>query len=172
MRYLRIILAAASILMFSRGASAHITLDIGQAVAGSYYKAVLRVPHGCDGSPTVKIHAQIPQGVTGIKPRPKAGWKLSITKAKLAAPIEGEHGNKITEGVREVTWSEGRLPDDQYDEFEMLMKLPNTPNAILYIPVVQECVKGINRWIEIPESGKGSGDYKKPAPSLKLIPKS
>ena len=36
-------------------AFAHITLENQQAAVGASYKAVLRVPHGCDGSATVAV---------------------------------------------------------------------------------------------------------------------
>ena len=55
-------------------AAAHVTLEKRQAPVGSYYKAVFAVPHGCAGSPTVKLRVQIPEGVIGIKPMPKPGW--------------------------------------------------------------------------------------------------
>ena len=42
---------------------------------------------------------------------------------------------------------------------------------MLYFPVVQECERGLHRWIEIPAAGKSSGDYPEPAPALKLLPK-
>jgi uncharacterized protein YcnI len=42
---------------------------------------------------------------------------------------------------------------------------------MLYFPVVQECEKGVHRWIEIPAAGKSPGDYPSPAPGLKLVPK-
>ena len=81
---------------------------------------------------------------------------------------------KITEAIREVVWTGGPLPDDQFEEFKVQMKLPDSPNATVYFPVVQECqgkggtAEGINRWIEIPEGGKSSHDLKLPAPGLKL----
>ena len=44
-------------------ASAHVTLDGKQAAVGAEYKAVFVVPHGCAGSPTIKLRVQIPEGV-------------------------------------------------------------------------------------------------------------
>ena len=41
-------------------------------------------------------------------------------------------------------------------------------STTLYFPVVQECAKGVTRWIEVPEAGKSSHDYRAPAPALKL----
>ena len=43
-------------------ASAHVTLERQEAPVGSSYKAVLRVPHGCDGSPTTAIRVRVPAG--------------------------------------------------------------------------------------------------------------
>ena len=40
-----------------------------------------------------------------------------------------------------------------------------------YFPLVQECEKGVHRWIEIPAAGKSGHDLAEPAPALKLLPK-
>lgn len=131
-------------------ASAHVTLENRQATVGSSYKAVFAVPHGCAGSATVKIRVQIPEGVIAAKPMPKAGWNLETIKGKYAAEYD-YHGAKSSEGVKEVTWSGGKLPDDNYDEFVISTFLSGSlkPNTTLYFPVVQECEQGVSRWIEI-----------------------
>lgn len=157
----------------SFSASAHVTLDNGEAVTGSYYKATFTVPHGCDGAPTTRVRVQIPDGVTSIKPQPRSGWKLAIAKEKLATPLDNGHGGQITEAIREVSWTGGPLPDEQFEEFKIQMKLPDAPNTTVYFPVVQDCPKGaVNRWIEIPAAGQSSHSLKLPAPGLKLKPKS
>ena len=97
-------------------ATAHVTLEKRQAPVGSYYKAVFAVPHGCAGSATVKLRVQIPEGVIGIKPMPKPGWTLEMVKGKYATEYEF-HGSKLSEGVKEVVWSGGKLADENYDEF-------------------------------------------------------
>lgn len=152
-------------------AHAHITIETQQAVAGTYYKAVLRIGHGCEGTPTHTIRVRIPDGMVAVKPMPKHGWQLKTTIGKLAEPISDGHGGQITEGVREITWSGGKLLDEHYDEFVFRGRLPDKPGEVLHIPVVQECEKGIHRWIEIPAPGKSADDYKEPAPALKLLPK-
>ncbi len=65
------------------------------------------------------------------------------------------HGAKLSEGVKEVVWSGGRLPDDNYDEFVISTFLTTAlkPNTTLYFPTVQECEQGVSRWIEIPADG-------------------
>ena len=163
-------IAAALLASLAQAASAHITLEQPQAVAGSYYKAVLQVPHGCKGSPTTGIRVRIPDGVTSVKPQPKPGWKLAIKRVKLAKPIAAGHGQTIDEVVSEIGWSGGPLPDDEFDEFRIVMKLPDRPGATLYLPVVQDCESGTQRWIETPEAGKAS-ELKEPAPALRLLPK-
>ena len=74
------------------------------------------MPHGCAGSATIKIRVQIPDGVIAVKPMAKPGWNIEIVNGKYAAPYEFQ-GSKISEGVKEVVWSGGKLPDDYYDEF-------------------------------------------------------
>src|ERR1700760_3311041 len=97
-------------------AGAHIPLENRQATIGSGYKAVFAVPHCCAGSATTKIRVQIPEGVIAVKPMPKAGWNVETIKGKYASEYD-YHGTKYSEGVKEVVWSGGKLPDDYYDEF-------------------------------------------------------
>jgi uncharacterized protein YcnI len=153
-------------------AGAHVTLQNREATPASYYKAVFSVPHGCAGSPTVKIRVQIPDGVISVKPMPKPGWNVETVKGKYSTSYE-LHGATITEGVKEVTWSGGKLADDNYDEFVLATFLTGSlkPNTTLYFPVVQECEQGTSRWIEIPQEGKPAHDTKSPAPGVKLMPK-
>jgi uncharacterized protein YcnI len=47
----------------STRANAHATLERQQAAIGSFYKAVIRVPHGCEGQPTLRVRVQVPEGV-------------------------------------------------------------------------------------------------------------
>lgn len=153
------------------GASAHVTLEQREAAVGGPYKATFRVPHGCGDSPTLKVRVRIPDGVIGVKPMPKPGWQLDTVTGKYGKAYKMFHNANITEGVKEVTWT-GRLADAHYDEFVLSTYLTDelAPNTTLYFPVVQECEKGVHRWIEMPEAGKSGGDLPEPAPGLKLLP--
>jgi periplasmic copper chaperone A len=168
----RFLVAVAVVALAASSASAHITLENREATIGASYKAVFVVPHGCAGSATVKIRVQIPEGVIGVKPMPKAGWNVEAIKGKYAADYDF-HGAKLSEGVKEVVWSGGKLPDDNYDEFVLSTFLTGAlkPNTTLYFPVVQECEQGISRWIDVPAEGNAH-DSKSPAPGVKLMPKS
>jgi uncharacterized protein YcnI len=160
--------AAVTAACFSAAAWGHIVLETREAVSGSYYKATFQVSHGCEGSPTVRLRVRIPEGVIGAKPQPKPGWQLSTVKVKLAAAVAAGHGKSIGETVGEVVWSGGNLPNDYFDEFKIAVKLPDRPGTTLYFPVVQECQKGVHRWIEIPSGGT---EPKEPAPGLRLTSK-
>jgi uncharacterized protein YcnI len=161
----------AAILFAAGPALAHVELQTDKAPAAGSYKAVLMVPHGCAGSPTIALKVQIPDGVIGVKPMAKPGWKITIKSAKLTQPLDIE-GDKITEAVKEIDWTGGTLPDDFYDEFAFIAaKLPDTPGAVIYFPTVQICAKGETHWIEIPAQGQSGDDLAHPAPSLTLGPK-
>lgn len=164
--------AVALLALSATPAFAHITLETQQAPIGAAYKAVFRVGHGCEGSPTVKIRVQIPEGVIAVKPMPKPGWQLETVKGRYAATYD-YYGTPANEGVKEVVWSGGNLPDEFYDEFVLrgYLTADLAPDTKLYFPVVQDCEKGSDRWIEIPEAGKTADDYETPAPGILLLPK-
>jgi uncharacterized protein YcnI len=102
---------------------------------------------------------------------PKPGWTLATSTGKYPKTYKLFHA-ELNEGVTEIGWSGGKLPDDWYDEFVFTGFLSGDLEAgkTLYFPVVQECEKGVNRWIEIPAAGKSRSDYPEPAPELKLLP--
>jgi periplasmic copper chaperone A len=154
-------------------AAAHVTLERPEAPVGGPYKAVLRVPHGCDGAATITIRVRIPDGMIAVKPMPKPGWRIDTVTGKYSKTYTFFHGAKLAEGVTEVSFSGGSLPDTYYDEFVVTGFLAGDLEAgkTLYFPVVQECEKGVHRWIEIPAAGKSSHDLAEPAPALKLLPK-
>lgn len=153
------------------GAQAHITLESATASADSSYKAVLRVPHGCEGKSTTAVRVKIPEGVIVAKPMPKSGWQLATRAAKYAKSYD-YYGTPVSEGVTEIAWTDGDLPDAWYDEFIFRARLTAFPvDTVVYFPVVQECADGaMERWIEIPEPGKSADDYESPAPGVKIVP--
>jgi copper(I)-binding protein/uncharacterized protein YcnI len=162
--------AAFGCAVFAAGpASAHVTLERPQAAVGSTYKAVFRVPHGCDGAATTRISVHIPDGVIGVKPQPKPGWQLAITKIRYPHPVPYMHGMTLSEGVSEVSWT-GRLPDDNYDEFVLSTFLGSAlvPGTTVYFPVVQDCETGTERWTAIPGAGPAPAGAER-APGLKLL---
>lgn len=156
----------------STAAFAHASLETTQAPTGSYYTAVIRITHGCNGSPTKKVMVKIPEGATSVRPQPKPGWNLHIIKTKLDQPYKDAHGREISERVSEVHWTDGKLLDEHYDEFRIRLKLPEAPpGTVAYFPTVQECEQGAHRWIEIPQPGQKASELREPAPAVTLTAK-
>ena len=157
-------------LLLAVPASAHVFLEGKQAAIGGEYKAVFVVPHGCAGSPTIKLRVQIPEGVIAAETTPVGGWNVETVKGKYAAEYDYK-GAKVSEGIKEVAWSGGKLADKTRQEFviETFLTGGLKPNTTLYFPVVQECEQGVSRWIEIPPDGAAhSHEGKWPAPGVKL----
>jgi uncharacterized protein YcnI len=172
MRTFRIAATAAAVTLAATGiAMAHVTIEQTPAVVNSTYKAVVRVGHGCGPSPTTAIRIQIPEGVIAVKPMPKQGWKLETVVADYPKPVK-YFDETLTKGVKEISWSGGKLADEHYDEFVFRARLPDGPaGSTLWFPIVQTCETGVHRWIEIPAAGKSVDDYKEPAAYIKLIGK-
>lgn len=148
-------------------ASAHVTLETKSATAGSGYKAVFRVGHGCEGSPTRRLSVSIPDGFVNAKPMPKAGWTIETSRAAYAAPRE-LWGKPVSEGVTRIVWS-GTLSDENYDEFVVNGYVSrDAPGTELPFPVVQECDVGAHRWVEIAPAGVDPHSLKEPAPVVRI----
>jgi uncharacterized protein YcnI len=163
MKRTSVLLAAA---MLASVAQAHITLEQSSAPAGSYQKLTFRVGHGCEGAATSGVTVMLPESVIGAKPMPKAGWKLSTVDGKLSVPVES-HGRSVASAVREISWKGGPLPDAQYDEFSVQVKLPDDAGKV-YFKVVQQCGKTSVAWDEMP--GEPGAKLKAPAPVLEVLP--
>ncbi len=152
-------------------ARAHVVLDTATAVAGSYFKANLRIGHGCGTSATRQVVVHIPAGVQGAKPRPKPGWVLEITREPLAQPAT-DHGRQVTDEVTRISWTArtaaDMLPNEQFDEFAIHAKLPATAGP-LYWKVNQVCEQGRLDWTEVPQPGQTGKDLKAPAAVLNVV---
>jgi uncharacterized protein YcnI len=166
MKRIALTLAAGALAAVASAPQAHVVLERRSAVAGTYYKAVFMVGHGCEGAATTAIRVQIPDGVSYVKPMDKPGWTLETRTAALAKPVS-HHGRTLTESVVEIVWRGGRLADDRYDEFVALLRLPKEPGKI-YFKVLQACEVGEHAWVEVPAAGAAARKLERPAAELEL----
>lgn len=161
-----------ALLLAAAGAHAHVTLEYQVGMADTGYKATFKVGHGCGESATKQIVVEIPAGVRGAHPMPKAGWTLAIERAPLPQP-ETSHGRTVTHDVSRITWTaktrEDMLPNAHYDEFVVVARLPAQPGA-LYWPVRQSCEEGRIDWVEVPREGQKESELKAPAARLEVLP--
>ena len=127
-------------------AVAHVEPSPEEVPAGGFSSIAFRVEHGCDGSPTVGVAIEIPEGVSDVVPRAKAGWTITQTDTT-------------------VTWA-GSLDAHQWDDFELSAQMPGTEGETIYFPVVQTCEQGEIAWIQIPAEGEEEPET--PAPGVTL----
>jgi uncharacterized protein YcnI len=158
--------AATVAILSAAPAYAHATLEVGRASIGSTYKAILRIPHGCGTEATTAVRVQIPEGFYNVKPMPKAGWTLETVTGPYAQAYDN-HGTELTEGVTEIVWKDGNLPNEWYDEFVFRGTFAGTLEpSTFYFPTVQECANGEEAWIDV----SGDENAEMPAPAVELVP--
>lgn len=164
--FVRAAIAVATLTAFAVPALAHVSLEVTEARLGSTYKAILRVPHGCAGAATTTLRVQIPEGFFAVKPMPKPGWTISLTSGTYKNSYDN-YGTAVTEGVKEIVWSGGQLPDAYYDEFVFRGTFAGSllPGPF-YFPTVQECGATEEPWIDT----SGDENAELPAPSVELVP--
>jgi periplasmic copper chaperone A len=138
---------------FAGSACAHISLQQRRAEAGRPYEAVLRIAHGCDGSPTTGVAVQIPKGFDDAKPLPKAGWKVAVQDGA-------------------ATWTaatpEAALPSEQRGEFILAGTAPATAGP-LWFKILQTCQQGNLEWSQVPAEGTSTKGMKFPAVRLEVV---
>jgi periplasmic copper chaperone A len=168
---LHAVMAIAAAISAAQCAGAHAVLQVREARVGAPYRATLTIPHGCEGSATVKVRIEVPEGVIGVKPMPKPGWTITTVRGPYAQSYKYYHQQTLTEGVKEIIWT-GRLADDSFEDFVFAGFLADSlhPGSPIYFPTYQECEKGSHRWIEIPAPGQSAHDLSHPAPALMLLP--
>jgi uncharacterized protein YcnI len=168
--FMRGALGAAALALAGINASAHAVLSQTEARQNSSYRAVVQIIHGCEGAPTTSVKVTIPEGALGARPLTKAGWTIATTRGPYAHAYSAMHGS-ATEGVKEITWSGGSIPNDQFDEFVFTVHLAEDlePGRILYFPVLQTCSKGATDWAESPAAGQDAHALTRPAPGLRIL---
>jgi uncharacterized protein YcnI/copper(I)-binding protein len=161
--FARAALAATTLVTLAAPAFAHATFEVQQAEIGKGFKAVLRVPHGCGTEATHTVRIQIPEGFFNVKPMPKAGWTLETVTGAYAQTYVN-HGKDVTEGVKEIVWSGGNLPNEWYDEFTFRGTFaPSLEPGAFHFPAIQECANGQEAWVDTAEGGE------MPAPKVTLV---
>jgi copper(I)-binding protein len=138
---------AIQMLGFFAPVSAHISLQQRVADAGSRYRAVLRVGHGCDGSATTGIAVQLPAGFGDPQAEPKAGW----TMARQGPEVRWTADSK-----------QSALPNSGSGEFVVSGKLPANAGP-LWLKVLQTCEQGSVDWSQVPARGTATEGLKTPA---------
>nr|BFD83911.1 YcnI family protein [Streptomyces sp. Xyl84] len=164
-------LAGTAVLAVSVPAFAHVTVQPeGAAAKGGYAVVDFKVPNERDNASTTKLEVSFPADhpLASVMPEPIDGWKIEVTKSKLAKPLE-MHGEKISEAVSKVTWTaDGKgVQPGYFQKFPLsLGALPQDADQLVFKALQTYSDKEVVRWIEVPQKGQAEPDN--PAPTLQL----
>ncbi|HEY0278324.1 MAG TPA: YcnI family protein [Solirubrobacterales bacterium] len=139
-------------LLAPAAAEAHVTLQPTEAPEGAYTVLDVRVPNETEDADTTKVAVQFPQGFGDVSYQAVPGWSVEVVHAKLKQPIQTDDG-PVTEGVKEVIFSGGKLAPGQFQDFPMSVQIPGKAGDELTFKAVQTYDDGeVVRWIGAPES--------------------
>lgn len=167
------LLAAGFSLVGAAQAFAHASFEIDKAVSERGFKAILQIPHGCDGKPTTDVQIKLPEGFVFAKPQPKPGWTLEIIKGDYQKTYHN-HGTPIKSGPLEIRWKGGELSDDYYDTFVISGRISGfDKETVLAFPVTQLCGTDSKVvWDQVAAEGQSPHSLKSPAPTITVVPAS
>lgn len=163
--------AGSAVLVLSSPAFAHVSVQPdGTAAKGGYALVNFRVPNERDDASTTKLEVSFPTDhpLASVMPEKIAGWKATVTRTKLAKPLE-VHGQKINEAVSKVTWTaDGKGIEPGYiQRFPVSMgALPEDTDELVFKAVQTYSGGEVVRWIEVQEDG--AEEPENPAPVLAL----
>lgn len=163
--------AGSTVLLLSSPAFAHVSVQPdGTAAKGGYALVNFRVPNERDDASTTKLEVSFPADhpLASVMPEKIAGWKATVTKTKLAKPLE-VHGRKINEAVSKVTWTaDGKGIEPGYiQRFPVSMgALPEDTDELVFKAIQTYSGGEVVRWIEVQEDG--AEEPENPAPVLAL----
>lgn len=150
-------------LLVPAAAEAHVTVQPPEAPEGAYTVLDVRVPNESEDATTTKVAVQFPPGFGDVSYQAVPGWSVEVVHQKLKQPIETDDG-PITEGVKEVIFSGGRLAPGQFQDFPLSVQIPGKAGEELTFKAVQTYDNGeVVRWIGAPES-------EHPAPRVLVLP--
>jgi len=165
--------AATAVVALSSPAFAHVTVAAeGTAAKGGYAVVDFKVPNERDNASTSKLEVNFPTDhpLASVMPEPMAGWKIEVTKSKLAKPLE-LHGEQITEAVSKVTWTAtskaNGIQPGYFEKFPVSIgALPEDADELVFKAIQTYSNKEVVRWIEVQEDG--AEEPETPAPVLAL----
>ncbi|WP_042366582.1 YcnI family copper-binding membrane protein [Streptacidiphilus neutrinimicus] len=163
-------LAAGAVLLIAGPASAHVTVQPGQATAGAADQVfAFRVPNESDTASTVEVDVHFPTDhpIASALVGPVAGWTSQVKTTKLTTPIQTDDG-PVTDAVSEIIWTGGKIAPGQYQDFTVDFGQLPTDAKQLEFKTLQTYSDGtVVRWIDTPATS-GGAEPQHPAPTLDL----
>ncbi|MEV4225690.1 YcnI family protein [Streptomyces bobili] len=163
--------AGSAVLVLCSPAFAHVSVQPeGTAAKGGYAVVNFRVPNERDNASTTQLEVNFPADapLSSVMPQKVDGWKITVTKSKLAKPLE-VHGRQISEAVSKVTWTaedKGVEPGFIQQFPVSLGALPENTDQMVFKAIQTYSNKEVVRWIEVQKDG--AEEPENPAPVLAL----
>jgi uncharacterized protein len=160
--------AGAAVLLAAVPAFAHVSVQPGSAVKGSYGTVSFKVPNEENSASTIKVEVYLPINapVASVATQPVPGWTVNITKSELKTPLKTGSGT-LTEAVTKITWSGGKIRAGEFQQFPVsLGPLPDNADQMVFKAIQTYDNKDVVRWIETQQ--KGQAEPQHPAPTLAL----
>lgn len=156
-----LLIAVLAALVAVPAAAAHVTINPGEWEAGGFARFTIRVPSERD-VPTTEVTVRFPEEVTSARFLPAPGWERTSEIVELDEPIQQGDGDPITERLASVTWTGSSIAPDEFMEFGVSFRMPDTPGEQLVFPAIQVYQGGeVVEWI-------GPEDSDTPAPVIEV----
>lgn len=152
-------------------AAAHVTVTASNATGGGSAVLTFKVPVESATAHTVGLTVHLPTAtpLTSVLSEPVPGWRVELTRTRLATPAEDDDGNAITSAVTAVTWTAtaGGLAPGQFGRFSLSVS-PLPASGTLYLPAEQRYSDGTQvGWVQ---QAQGGAKPEHPAPSVVITP--
>jgi periplasmic copper chaperone A len=158
----------ASVLLVAAPAWAHVTVQPGSAVKGSFSILDFSVPNESDTASTTSVAVEFPTAtpIASVRVQPKPGWTYTVEKSTLPKPVKTESG-ELTEAVSTITWTGGEIKPGEFELFTISAGPLPTKGKSIAFPATQTYSDGeVVNWNE--KTPPGGEEPEHPAPTLKL----
>jgi len=163
--------AVAGSVLLAGPASAHVTVNPGQAAPGGFTKLTFRVPTESPKASTTKVTVSFPTAtpLASVSVKPLPGWNIVTVKSKLPKPVVDDDLT-LTEAVSQITWTAEKgaaVAPGQFQEFDVSVgPLPKNAKSLSF-PAVQTYSDGTTvSWNEPAPAGGAEPEH--PVPTLTL----
>ena len=159
------------VLGFAAPASAHVSVNPGEATQGGYGRLAFRVPTESDTAATTKVEVTLPDDavLASVSTMPVPGWTVAMEKRKVDPPVE-VHGSQVTEAVSKITWTatgDAGIKPGEFQEFPVSMGPLPAGDRMVFKTLQSYSDGNVVRWIEEPPANGGE-EPEHPAPVLTL----
>lgn len=152
-----VIAGIALVLAAPLAASAHVHVSPTDSAAGQTTRLDFTFSHGCDGSPTVAVVLDLPDGLDAVTPVLDGAWRITRdlgadgipTAVTYTAVAPVEDGVSATVSM-DVVFASSVAESD------------------VAFPVRQQCADGETDWSEVAEAGQDAHDLEAPAPVVSV----